>query len=128
MDQILKAEDVRLLADIGFLALSAGLDLEAQAIFGGVKAARPAQEAGPLGLAMVQMARADLDGAIGLLRALPPSDAALTYLGLALLRRGDTAEASDLFGNVMATAAGTPFAEIAAASLKEIAVGDTVQG
>lgn len=123
MDEILKTEDVRLLADIGILALSAGLDRAAEAIFNGVAAARPAQEAGPLGLAMVQMSRSDLDAAVDILRALAPSDAVLTYLGLALMRRGDIAEASDVFGSVVATATGTPFAEVAAARLKEIAGG-----
>ncbi len=119
-DELLEAGDVRLLADIGFFALSAGLVSEAGAIFEGVRAARPAHEAGPLGLAMVQMARDDLDAAISTLRALPPTDAALTYLGLALARHGDVAEASGLFGNVVETAPGTPFAEIAAAGLEDM--------
>lgn len=118
MNDHLETSDVRLLVDIGFTALSAGLDVEAEAIFDGVKAARPEQEVGPLGLAMVQMARNDLDGAVSTLRALPPSDAVLTYMGLALARRGDGAQARELFRTVIASAAGTPFAELCAAGLK----------
>jgi hypothetical protein len=114
----LETSDVRLLVDIGFMALSAGLDAEAEAIFDGVKAARPEQEAGPLGLAMVQMARNDLDGAVSTLRALPPSDAVLTYMGLALARRGDDMQACELFRTVIGSADGTPFAELCAAGLK----------
>lgn len=117
---ILEAEDVRLLVDVGFIALSAGLDREAEAIFAGVSAARPGQEAGPLGLAMIHMARNQLDQAVATLRALPPSDAALTYLGLALARRGDAAEARSVLGSVIDTAPGTPFAELAEAGIREL--------
>lgn len=120
MDDSPEAADVRLLADIGFIALSAGLDREAEAIFGGVEAARPGQEAGPLGIAMVKMARNDLDGAVAVLRALAPSDAALTYLGLALARRGDEAEARQLLRGIVESASGTPFAALAEAGLRNM--------
>lgn len=119
--KLLGTEDVRLLVDIGFMALSAGLDREAETIFEGVKAARPDQEAGPLGLAMVRMARGELDEAVATLRALPPSDAALTYLGLALARRGDKAEAREMLEGVVRTAPDTPFASLAMAGLQELA-------
>lgn len=120
MDDCLEAADVQLLTDIGFIALSAGLDREAETIFEGVAAARPAQEAGPLGVAMVKMARNDLDGAIAILRALAPSDAALTYLGLALARRGDEAEARQLLRGIVESASGTSFAALAEAGLQGI--------
>ena len=114
----LTSEDVRLLVDLGFVALSAGLDREAQTIFAGVRAARPGQEAAPLGMAMVHMARNDLDKAVATLRALPPSDAATTYLGLALMRRGDRAEGRRILLGVVETSAGTPFAALARAALE----------
>lgn len=120
MDDFLKSEDVRLLADLGFIALSAGLEREAEAIFAGLKAARPGQEVGPLGLAMVQMARSDLDKAVATLRALPPTDAALTYLGLALARRGDSGEARSILKGVIETAPDTPFAALAEAGIKDL--------
>ena len=120
MDNALEAADVRLLADIGFIALSAGLNGEAETIFAGVEAARPGQEAGPLGIAMVKMARGDLDGAVSVLRSLAPSDAALTYLGLALARRGDEAEARQLLRGIVESAPDTPFAALAEAGLQGI--------
>lgn len=120
-DKLLETEDVRLLVEIGFIALSAGLDGDAETIFAGVQAARPREEAGPLGLAMVHMARNQLDQAVATLRALPPSDAALTYLGLALARRGDAAEARNVLAGVVETAPDTPFAALAEAGIREMA-------
>lgn len=117
MSERLSAADARLLAEIGFIALSAGLDGEAAAIFGGLEAARPDQEAGALGLAMVQMARGELDAAIALLKGLPPSDAAQTYLGLALARRGDSDEARIVLERVVRTARDPAFAELARTAL-----------
>jgi tetratricopeptide (TPR) repeat protein len=117
MDDILETADARLLAELGFIALSAGLDRDAAAIFDGLRAARPREEAGPLGLAMVHMARGELDDAVTLLRRLPPSDAAQTYLGLALVRRGDLDEAQTILERVARTAPGTPFADLARAVL-----------
>ena len=116
----LEADDVRMLVEIGFMALSAGLTAQAQAIFAGVKAARPAQEAGPLGLALTAMAQGDLPAAVAILRTLPPSDAALTYLGLALARSGEREEARRLLGEVLETAADPSFAELAGGALAEL--------
>lgn len=113
MDEVLGSEDVRLLVDIGFIALSAGLNAEARAIFSGVTSARPAQEAGPLGTAMVHLGEGEVDLAVAVLRKLPPSDAALTYLGMALMRRGDTAEARRILGEIAQTAGDTPFGALA---------------
>lgn len=120
MKVALDGEDVRLLADIGFIALSAGFLREAGEIFEGVKAVRPEGEAGSLGLAMVDMARGDLDKAVSVLRALPPSSASRAYLGLALARRGDKDEARDVFGMVMQQTPGTPFASLAEAGLRSL--------
>lgn len=114
------SDDVRLLVDIGFIALSAGFNRDAESIFAGVAAARPAQEAGPLGSAMVRMAEGDPAGAAAILRRLPPSDAAQTYLGLALLRLGEVGEARRTLQGVAETAAGTPFGTLAAGTLAEL--------
>lgn len=119
MNDILETADARLLAELGFIALSAGLDKDAAAIFEGLRAARPKEEAGSLGIAMVYMAKGELDDAIALLRQLPPSDAAQTYLGLALARRGDAGEAHMILERVVRTAPGTPFAELARAALQD---------
>ncbi|WP_378940836.1 tol-pal system YbgF family protein [Mesorhizobium sp. ANAO-SY3R2] len=120
MVELIEADDVRLLVELGFIALSAGLNQESERIFAGVTAARPDAEAGFLGQALVQIARNDLDEAISTLRALPPSDAAMTYLGLALARVGDRNEAQRVFKLVVETAPSTPFAALAAAGLKTL--------
>jgi len=118
LDDLLETEDTRLLTEIGFIALSAGLDGQADAIFRGIAAARPGQEAGPLGRALVHMARGELDGAIAILRALAPSDATLSYLGLALARRGDKAEAQAILQRVLRTSSDGAFVELATAALQ----------
>lgn len=112
-----ESDDVRLLADIGFLALSRGLDQHALAIFQGVASLRPAQEAGPLGIALVHMLRGELDAAVKGLRALKPTDAALTFLGLALARQGANEEARTVLADVLSSAPDTPFAAIAREAL-----------
>ncbi len=50
-------------------------------------------------------------------RALPPSDAALTFLGIALSRQGAQAEARDILTDVIASAPDTPFAALAREAL-----------
>ncbi|MGQ3211777.1 MAG: tetratricopeptide repeat protein [Shinella sp.] len=118
--ELLETADVRLLVELGFTALSAGLNGEAGKIFAGVTAARPGSEAGFLGLALVQMGGNDLDKAIATLKALPPSDAAMAYLGLALARAGDRDGARRAFEMVTETAHATSFGALAAAGLKDL--------
>jgi hypothetical protein len=118
LNDLLGTEDTRLLTEIGFIALSAGLDGPAEKVFRGIEAARPGQEAGPIGRALVLMARGELDAAIAVLRALPPSDAALSYLGLALARRGDSAEARAILQRVARTASDAAFIDLASAALE----------
>ena len=66
--QAMQSDDVRALADLGFLALSRGMDQHAMAIFQGVKAVRPQQEAGNIGVALVHLLRNEIDQAIKVLR------------------------------------------------------------
>lgn len=117
---MLEREDLRMLVDIGFIALNAGQSERSVAIFNGIAAIRPEAEAGPLGLALNRMALGQHLEAAEILRRLPPSDAALTYLGLCAARLGDVAEARRILRNVERTAPGTPFAELARASLDEL--------
>lgn len=117
---MLERDDLRMLVDIGFIALNAGQTARSTAIFEGVAAIRPEAEAGPLGLALNHMATGRAEEAAAILRRLPPSDAALTYLGLCAARLGDVAEARRILENVLRTASGTPFAELARASLDEL--------
>lgn len=110
---LLEPDDMRTLVDIGFMALSHGFDGQAATIFAGVEAARPDQEAGHLGTALVHLYRGEVDRALAILRKLPPTDAARMFLGLALTRGADQAEARAVLSDVVATAAGTPFARSA---------------
>jgi hypothetical protein len=118
--QVLQSEDVRALTDLGFLALSRGLDLHAMAMFEGVRAARPEQEAGQLGIALVHMYRGDLDTAALLLRKLGPTDAARTFLGIALARQGAVVEAREILEDVTASVPDTPFSRLAQDALQSI--------
>lgn len=120
MMDVFEVDDVRLLVELGFTALSAGLNREAEKIFTGVTAARPGSESGFLGLALVQMARNELNEAIATLRSLPPSDGAMAYTGLALARLGDRDEARRVFKLVVETAPSTTFGALAAAGLKDL--------
>lgn len=86
---MLGTETVKLMAELGFSALMQGRADEAQTIFLGVRAARPEQNAGPIGLAMLALGRDDPDTAIGLLKDLKSDEQALTFLGLAYFRKGD---------------------------------------
>jgi hypothetical protein len=119
----MQAEDVRALTDLGFLALSRGMDQHAMAIFQGVRAVRPQQEAGAIGIALVHLLRNEPDQAIKLLRSVGPSDAGLTFLGIALSRQGDLAEAKRLLSNVASTAAGTAYGNLAAETLASLESG-----
>ncbi|WP_375453318.1 hypothetical protein [uncultured Methylobacterium sp.] len=109
---LLEAEDTRLLVDIGFMALSHGFVASAEEVFLGVIAARPAQEAGQIGIALARLHRGAVDDAVTILRRLPPSDAARLFLGLALNRQGDAEQAQSILGDVAASA-GAPFSRTA---------------
>lgn len=109
----LASEDVRALADLGFIALSRGLDSHAAAIFDGVSILRPEQEVGAIGRALVLMLRGDVDGAITLLRTLAPSDTVQAFLGMALARQGNGEEARHVLTDVVRHAADAPVADLA---------------
>ncbi|GJD91450.1 hypothetical protein BHAOGJBA_4998 [Methylobacterium hispanicum] len=110
---LLEADDVRLLVEIGFSALSRGLLAPAETIFAGVEAARPGSEAAGIGRALARLHGGAVDEAVGILRALPPSDAARAFLGLAVSRTGDRAEARAILAEVAQSAPGTPPAAMA---------------
>ena len=116
----LDADDRRMLVDIGFIALSAGLDQKALAIFEGVQVARPNEEAGFIGEALVRMARGDAAKAVEILRRLPPSDAATLFLGIALQKLGALDDAREMLLAVVNTPGGSPHAETARVALAEM--------
>jgi thioredoxin-like negative regulator of GroEL len=116
----LKSDDVRTLTDLGFIAVSYGHDTKAAAIFAGVRAARPTQEAGFIGGALVNLARGEIEAAINTLRSLPPTDAARTFLAIALNRSGDRAAAREVLNDVVKTADETSYARLARQLLEEL--------
>lgn len=89
----LGTDDLRLLVDLGFTALMRGQIETAGTLFNGVAAARPDLEAGMIGQALVMLARNEVDAAVAQLRKAPPSDDVMAFLGMALARQGDKAEA-----------------------------------
>lgn len=115
--QLLDADDVRLLVEAGFMALMRGFLTAAADLFTGVVAARPAGEAGYVGLALVQLHRGEVDAAVTILRRLPPSDTVRLFLGTALQRRGDVTEAREILSDLADTAPGTSQAQSAEALL-----------
>lgn len=100
---MLEPQDIRSLVDLGFIALMRGHDRHAAAIFDGVQALRPEQEAGFLGGALVQLQRGEVAAAIASLRRLPPSDTAQTFLGIALMRDGAKDEAQAVLSHIIRT-------------------------
>ncbi|MDO1583179.1 tetratricopeptide repeat protein [Rhizobium oryzicola] len=119
---LLEREDVKTLVELGFMAITAGMLGDAETIFQGITAARPDQEAGPLGLAMVRLAQDRPADAVALLKKLPPSEAVLTYLGLAQARHGDRAAAARCLHGVIASAPNSSFADMAGAAISEFSL------
>jgi hypothetical protein len=97
---IYETEDVRTLAEAGFIARSRGLTAEAGRIFEAVRLMRPGNEAGYIGGALVCMQQGDPAAAIAMLKKTSRSDLALAFTGLALLQLGDRTEAFELLRNV----------------------------
>ncbi|WP_341367281.1 hypothetical protein [Yoonia sp. BS5-3] len=121
MAELLEQEDLKLLTDIGFIAVSRGLKDHAVAIFDGVKAMRPEGEAGYLGLGMVEILNGDPAAAVKTLQTAPPSDAVNTFLGIALVQASEVKKGQKLLQSVIDTSADTPFARIAADTLNSVA-------
>ena len=90
---MLEPRDVRLLTEIGFLALRHMRCDDSRTIFAAVTALRPDQEAGHIGAALTDLLSGDVDAAIARLEKLPLSDAARAFLGLALVKQGAAGEA-----------------------------------
>lgn len=120
IDAIVTGEDLRMLADVGFSAVSRGETATAQAIFAGLTAARPDNEAGPIGTALVHLQRGEAETAAAILRRFPGSDAAQLFLGIALHRGGRRDAARTVLEALVGTALDPAPAEAARAALEEI--------
>lgn len=120
IDAVVTGEDLRMLADIGFSAVSRGEVANAEAIFAGLTAARPDNEAGPIGTALVNLHRGQAEEAAAILRRFPGSDAAQLFLGMALHRAARDTEARTVLEALAATASEPGPAEAARVLLLEI--------
>lgn len=116
---MLATEDIRMLVDIGFMAVMRGLQKDAAAIFDGICAIRPDEDAAHIGKALLQLHRGDVVASIASLRARPPGDTVRVMLGMALLRHGNIGEALDILGNVIETARDAPIVGMARALMVE---------
>lgn len=120
IDAIVTVDDLRLLADVGFSAISLGDDGTAGAVFAGLTAARPEGEAGAIGTALVHLHRGQVESAVALLRRFPGSDAAQLFLGFALHRAARGADARVVLESLAATSMESAPAEAARAALAEM--------
>ena len=121
MAELLSSDETRLLASIGMLGLSRGALAASESIFGALALARPGAEIGPLGQALVKMAKGDARGAAGILNAAEPSDAVYFFLAIALRGTGEAAEARDLLENLSASAA-EPIRDLARQMMDQVEV------
>ncbi|MEM8796789.1 MAG: hypothetical protein AAGE61_14575 [Pseudomonadota bacterium] len=120
MSEILDSDEIRLLSDIGFIAVSRGLMVHGSAIFDAVKALRPEQEAGYLGQGMLDILSGDPASAVEKLKSAPPTDGVRAFLGIALIQVGNIPEGRTMLESVKQEADGTPFARIASDTLETL--------
>ena len=110
---MIESDEVRMLVDLGFVAVTRGLDKQAQAIFEGVRAVRPNEDAAYIGQALLLIQQNNLSGAVKILRSRPPSDGIRLFLGMSLLRLGDISDAMDVLQDVVKTAREPAMVEMA---------------
>ncbi|MDR3144624.1 MAG: hypothetical protein LBT64_03980 [Puniceicoccales bacterium] len=101
-------ELVQLLMELGYVAVGRGLQLQAQAIFDGLAAARPNSEIPLIGLAVCKINFGDFLGASKILaeqalRINPDSGMAKCFLAMAIKEIGGKREAEELIGQVIET-------------------------
>ncbi len=114
---LLKQDDIRMLADIGFIAVSRGFKEHALAIFEAVKVVRPKGEAGYLGMSMVDILDGNPGAAVEALSSAPRSVAVNTFLGIALVQSSDLEGGRQVLRSVINESPDTPFARIASDTL-----------
>lgn len=118
---MLHTDQVKLLAELGFIALMRNMDDNARKIFKGVEAARPEQEAAAIGLAMLDLKTNNIDSAIDRLKKFSSSEKALTFLGLAFFRKGETAKAVKVLNDAISIGENTEASTLAKDILQAIA-------
>jgi Flp pilus assembly protein TadD len=101
---VLEAEDLQLLAEIGFCGVSMGNMLPARKIFNGILAERPGHKAPRMGIAMSHYMVDEFEQAETILKGLisedPAFDLAKAHLALTYLLAGKREEARPLLEEV----------------------------
>lgn len=110
------ADDLRLLAEIGFLGIGRGRHDDAGAIFALLRRMRPDQEAGFVGGALVALAGGHTDQAAQMLRAAPQSEPVMAFRALVHDRAGDRRLADGLIEDLGFMQAAPAVMEIARAA------------
>jgi hypothetical protein len=101
----LKAEAVRLFAEIGFLGLGRGRTAEAEVIFDMLRVLRPSEEAGAIGAALTALAAGRPDSAVKLLKVADQTPAVMAFAAMAHARLGESAQARALIEDLEAMGA-----------------------
>lgn len=113
----LKADAVRLFAEIGFLGLGRGQAAQAEVIFDMLRALRPTEEAGAIGGALAALAVNRPDSAIKVLKAADQTPAVMAFSALAFARLGESAQARALIEDLEAMDADPALLEMAQGAL-----------
>lgn len=113
VDDIVTSEDLRTLADIGFIASSRGMNSHARAMFAALRGLRPEQEVGYLGEAVVSLLSGNPGLAITTLKKAPETSATQSFLGLALLQEGNRTAGEKVLNTIAEAEKDTPFAHLA---------------
>lgn len=131
--QVFSTDELRLLVNVGFVAISKGEPGVAADIFVAVRLLRPKQEAGYIGGALAALIAGDPDAAVQLAESAPDTPAARAFRGLALLRSGDVRRARGSLRSVIEDVPSSAFAVLAEQLLDEgvrsgagVARGDVV--
>lgn len=113
----LRAEAVRLFAEIGFFGLGRGETGKAEVIFEMLCALRPGEEAGAIGSALVAMAGNRPDAAIKVLRGAEQTPAVMAFAAMAHARLGESAKARALVEDLEAMGADKTLLDMAETAL-----------
>ncbi len=105
MDQSADTALVKLLMEIGYVAVGSGMTPAAEALFQAVRAARPASDGPIIGLAVARLNSGDYAEAVRLLgqdaaKLSPPSELARAFYGLALRKAGSRTESETVLREV----------------------------
>ena len=109
----LKADAVRLFAEIGFLGLSRDMPDQSAVIFDMVCSLRPGEEAGAIGSALAALAAGRPDAAIKTLKLAEQTPAVIAFSAMAHARLGETRLAGALIEDLEAMGAEPALVEMA---------------